>query len=525
MAAMAVPDSSPYSRANVRRGIGHYVLGRSLSAMAGLATIILLVRHMDTPSYAAYTAMLGLCILFSMLASFGMERALARFIPEGLMHRPVVQLANFLLFVCSARLGLTLLLIAALWLGWPVLTPHFQGLPVAAELPGALAVLLVTSTMFQLLSAIMQALVLQKQLTQVMVVQWGGRLLLILALLSSSTRITLEQALWLMALPDGVGAVLLIWIAGNYLRRRAAAPDTQAITCDGRAWPSWRAVARLALNNYGYNLLAALPQGSTMILLAAAFLAAPFIAAYGFYINLLERFRQYLPLQFMLNLAEPVLIAGYVGSGDFQKLCSNGRLLYKFNLLLLLPAMAWLGAISGELTGLLTGGRHAEHGWILPVLVLQLAIGSHATILQIVINAVGRSSILAFSGCAALAAMGIAVFAVLASGQFSWLLVTPLVYEIVNNLTALALLRRGQMRYDPQWRFHCKAVLATAFSGFAAMQAATLATSSLGAVMLAGIAAFGVFALTAFFLRPAEAGEFQTLRDLLKRRQALRGEV
>ncbi len=522
MATNAASNSSPYSRENVRRGIGHYLLGRSLSAMAGFVTIILLVRHMDTPSYAAYTAMLGLCVLFSMLAGFGMERALARFIPEGVMHHPVAQLANFLMFACVARLGLALFLIVALWLTWPALAPYFQGLPVAAGLPSALAVLLVTSTMFQLLSAIMQAMVLQKHLTRVMVVQWGGRLLLILALLASSDLVTLEQALWLMALPDGVGTVLLSWVIGNYLRRRTDASDPDTVACDGAAWPAWRAVARLAVNNYGYNLLAALPQGSTMILLAAAFLAAPFVAAYGFYINLLERFRQYLPLQFMLNLAEPVLIAGYVGSGDFQKLCRNSRLLYKFNLLLLLPALAWFAAISGELTGLLTGGRHAEHGWILPVLVLQLTIGSHATILQIVINAVGKSGILALSGCAALVAMGIAVIAVLVRGQLAWLLVTPLVYEIVNNLAALALLRRQKLRFDPQWRFHGKAILATMLAWFAATEIATLTTSSLTAVMLAGIAALVAFALTTLLVRPAEAGEFQALRELLKRRPVQR---
>ncbi len=513
-------DTSPYSRDNVRRGLAHYLLGRGMSAVAGFFTVVLLVRHMEVPAYATYTAILGFCTLAGMLAGLGMERALARFIPEGALHQPGAALARFIRIACAARLTVTALLILVVLLSWTVLAENFNALALAGSFPLALIFLLLNSSMFQFFSAVMQSLVQQKKLTRVMVVQWGGRLVLILGILSSNGGITLEQALWLMALPDGIGALILGWMVHNYIgasgKRMPAGDRTTA------CWPPWRQVNRLALNNYGYNLLAALPQSSSMIILAAAFLTAPFVAAYGFYINLLERIKQYLPLQFMLNLAEPVLIAGFVRDRNFERLCSYSRLLYKFNLLLLMPGLAWLAAIAPALTQILTGGKYAEHAWVLPLLVLQLAMGSHATIMQIIINAVGRSGILSISGCAALAAMALVIGLTLASGHYQWLVAAPLAYEMVNNLVAMTLLGRQGLRYDPQWIFHGKLLAATVAAWMAASFAGAHVEALTAQVLLAGVVGTAIFGLTAALLHMADPAEFETMRDLLNnsRRQA-----
>ncbi|RJG01081.1 lipopolysaccharide biosynthesis protein [Noviherbaspirillum sedimenti] len=521
IAGIDTMNTSPYSRENVRRGVTHYLLGRGMSAAAGFVTVILLVRHMEMPAYAGYTAILGFCGLAGMLAGLGLERALVRFIPEGVMHHPGPLLARFIWIACAARLAVMVLLIGALWLSWPVLAGRVAGLALAPDFPLALAFVLLSSATFQLFSAVMQALVQQKILTRVLVVQWGGRLLLILALLAGHAGITLEQALWLMALPDGIGALILAWAIHRYM----ASQGSGTIAAPGNAtpWPPWAQVRKLARDNYGYNLLAALPQNTSMIILAAVFLTAPFVAVYGFYIHLLERFKQYLPLQFMLNLAEPVLIAGFVRDGDFGRLSHHSRLLYKCNLLLLMPGLAWIAAIAQPLTHVLTAGKYTEHAWILPLLILQLALGGHATIMQIMINAVGKSGILTISGCLALAAMALAIGVALASGQYAWLVAAPLAYELVNNLVAVGLLGKHGWHYDLQWGFHGKLLLATLGAWLGAMFASAQVASPLGQVLLAGVVALALFGLGATLLRLADPREFQTVRDMLKRKQGPAG--
>jgi pyruvyl transferase EpsO len=256
-----------------------------------------------------------------------------------------------------------------------------------------------------------------------------------------------------------------------------------------------------------------------MIILAAAFLAAPFVAAYGFYINLLERLKQYLPLQFMLNLAEPVLIAGYVRDRDFDRLCHHNRLLYKFNLLLIMPGLAWIAAIASPLTSLLTGGKYHEYAWILPVLILQLALGSHATIIQIVINAVGKSEILSLSGFSALVAMVIAVALAIGGGHPEYLVLAPLAYEMVNNFVAVASLRGRGFHYDPQWPFHWKLLISTVAAYYLADLAMAQLAHPFAQIAAAALVALAVFVLANALLRTIDARDFQTLKGLLRRQR------
>ncbi|MBI1890599.1 MAG: hypothetical protein HYS18_08135 [Burkholderiales bacterium] len=484
-----------------------------MSAIAGFATVILLVRHMNVPAYAGYAAIIGLTVIAGMLAGLGMERALTRFIPEGHLHHPPRQLSRFIWLTTALRLAVMSLVVAGMYFSWPQLAAQFSGL--VGKMPLGAIFLIVGTAMFQLLSAVMQALVQQKTLTRVMVVQWGGRLLLILALIMTHSEISLEQAIWLMAIPDCIGSLILAVVVQRYLSKRAA--NGRYMPPAKECWPPWREVGRLSLNNYGYNLLAALPQGSAMIVLAAALLAAPFVAAYGFFINLIDRIKQYLPLQFMLNLAEPVLIAGYVKDQDFGRLCHHNRLLYQVNLLLLMPALAWLASVAPQMTSLLTGGRYADHAWILPVLILQLALGSHATIIQIVINAVGKSEVLAISGASALISMAAAIALMIVSGHAGWIAVAPLVYEMVNNGVAVAGLRSRGFDYSPHWRFHAKLLAATGLAWISADFSAAHVDAPLAQIFIAGLTALFGFAAAILLLRAFDSGDVHTLKELLRK--------
>lgn len=254
-----------------------------------------------------------------------------------------------------------------------------------------------------------------------------------------------------------------------------------------------------------------------MIILAAAFLAAPFVAAYGFFISLMERCKQYLPLQFMLNLAEPVLIAAYVKDRDFDRLCHHNRLLYKFNLLFIMPALAWVAAIAPQITSLLTGGKYVEYAWLLPLLMMQLALGSHATVLQIIINAVGKSAVLSISGFSALLSMGFAILLAVAGGRAEYLVLAPLLYEFVNNAVAVAALRGRGYRYDPQFFFHAKLAVSTFLAWWFAHEALAYFSHPASAIAVAATVAFSGFVLVNGLLRTVDARDFQTLKGLLRR--------
>ena len=445
MTQQAVEHHNPYGRDSVRRGIFHYLTGRTLSGIASFASIVLLARHMDIENYAGYAALTGLMMLTAALGELGIGRVIARYIPEGRLHHPVKNLATLIWRTSLLRFAAVVIFTLALYLAWPLVLQFFGAVRLA-QFPWALACYFLANVLFQHFSAVLQALVLQKVLTRVMAIQWGGRLFLILLLIHLYSSITLEQALWVMAIPELAGAAVILLVIQRHLTHLAAQQGDMPINAS-TPWPDWRAVKGMALHNYTYNLLTAPPQGYFMRMMVAALLPAPLVASYGFFMSLVERARQYLPSQLMYNLAEPVIIAGYIKDRDFRKLVQRAQLLYKVNLLVLTPILA-IAFISGaDISQLLAGDKFVAYAWLLGLFLVQLMIGNHMLPIQLLLNTLGESDILTRTGFISLVAMAISMALVIASRHPLGLVFAPLVYEFVNNLTAISLLQRRGHKY------------------------------------------------------------------------------
>jgi pyruvyl transferase EpsO len=491
----------------------HYLCGRLLSGAAGILFVILLVRHMDTHDYARFATMSGVAATLGMLSGLGLEKAVTRFVPEGRLCQAGPALSRFIWRIVALRVAALLTVTVTVVVSWSYI---FAGTPrptTGFALP--LMVLIISINLFQFLALILQALVQQKTLTRVLVIQWGGRLLLLLALLSLGLHLDLKQALYIVAVPDAIGSVVLAAAIGRYLSKLRTS-GTDAGAPPRAPWPAWPEVWKTSRHNYGYAWLIATPQGNAMIVIASVFIAAPLIAAYGFFISIVERIRAYLPLMFMLNLAEPILIAGYIRDRDFEELCRRSQMLYNLNIILLMLLLAWCGAVAPALTNLLTDGKYGAYAFLLPLLFVQVALGSHNTILQIIANSVGRSDILSKSGAVALACMMLGLLLCLRSGASPLLFATPLIFEIANIVVTVWLLRRYGFHYSIQAWFHFALALACAAAYFAARAAASAVDHVMLQLGAAGAAATVAFLLAGYALRVVSPKDIIAVKQLLR---------
>lgn len=511
--------ASPYHIANVRAALGHYLLGRGASAVTGLATIILLVRVMDVAAYASYIALMGLAGIATMLSSLGLERAITRFVPEGRLYQSEDKLQGFVWKIVLARLAtacVVTLLLAAVW-QWLIGLFDFVSL---YSMPWALATYMMSNSLFGILSTVLQALVRQKLLTQIMVLIWAGRLFAMVYLAYSQGGLGLGEVLWLMAVTELVGAMVLLFAVANALRH-GGVPVTTRDATENSLWPQWQEVRSLSGHAYAFNVLASLPQGYFMRTLVAAALPVDIVAAYGFFSSLIDKMRMYLPMQLMYNLVEPVLVARYLQSGDEQALARHIWLIYKANLLILAMALVFLYVGGQSMVGLLTGGKFIDHAWILSLLVVQIALGSHVLAIQLVVNVHKQNWILSSSGTVALLAMMVFIGIVFTAEQPLWLLFAVLVYDFAMNFIALQLIAQRQINYRP--RMEDTAKLVTTILGVALLCHLFLslwnaALSPLTSVLMGTIAAL-VLATIIFILRYANQSELGMLEKLRRAKQ------
>jgi O-antigen/teichoic acid export membrane protein len=509
------PNLSPYRLANVRAAIGHYLLGRGASAVIGFATIILLVRVMDVTAYAGYIAMMGLAGIGSMLSSLGLERTAARFVPEGRLYHSERALMAFAWKVVFARFVAASLVSLLFAVNWSWLSALFDFVEID-HLPWSLAIFLLASSVFSVLSTVIQALVRQKSLTRIIVLIWGGRLLAIAYMSNQQGGLELEQALWLMAISELVGmAALLVAVDkalshGNWIESPGSSPAVPH-------WPQWKETRRLAGHAYTFDLLAAVPQGYFMRTLVAATLPVDVVAAYGFFSSLIDKMRAYLPIQLMYNLFEPVLVARYLEDNDEGALSRHIALMYKANLLVVMMAIVFLATSGQEAVALATAGKFVEQTWILILLLVQVALGSHVLAIQLVVNVLKRNYILSQAGAIALVIM--VCFVAMVYGAYQPLLLfAVLVYSVTTNAVALWLLSRCKAVYRPPVKeLIILVVLSIPLVLVVDMAAKEFQlTSTVASVLVLGVVAGMVLALLSVMFRYASEQEFELVKHVIK---------
>ena len=440
-------SASPYTKEGLRAGVMHFLLGRGIAGLAGFLTIILLARHMNVQDYAGYTALSGVIALVGILAGFGLERAISRYVPEGRLERSARDLGRFIWLLSAIRVVAALILCLLIYAGWHDLPRLFPDVTFK-EFPLALAGFILAETLFQHFSSVLQALVMQKTLTRVMVVQWAGRLFLVFYFVWNQPTISLQNALWVMAIPETLGVIVFTFVVLGYLQQlRKEQPKSN----ETDFWPDWNGVVKMSMNNYGFTLLAAPPQGYFMKMFAAILLPTQLVAAYGFFINVAERLRQYIPLHLLYNLIEPVMIANYLQDKNFKLLSDRSKLLYKSNLLLLIPVMICVVAAGPEIIGLLTAGKYQDYAWLLFLVIFQLTIGSHVVLLQLILNSVNASRVLVHAGAWALVVMAV-VLSIVMQIDVRTLVIGPIVFSLTCNLYVIHVLNRMHYHYSFTWQ-------------------------------------------------------------------------
>jgi O-antigen/teichoic acid export membrane protein len=506
--------SSPYSKETVKRSFLHFLIGRGIAGIAGFATVILMARYMDIKSYAGFTALTGLISFAGILASLGIERVISRYLPEARLTRSTQVLGHLIWALTLVRLSASVVICIGLYLAWPVLMQWFKDVELS-YFPIALVCFVIAESLFQHFSSVFQSLVQQKALTQILVIQWAGRLVMLWVALQADHRISLEEALWMMALPEMLGIVAFVVVQQSHLKQLAVQQQVE-----NHMPLDWQGMARMAAHNYGFTLLAAPPQGYFIKMLAAIFLPTPLVAAYGFFVSLAEKARQYIPLHFFYNLIEPVLVGNYIQHKDFSKLTRFCQWLYKSNLMILIPAMVWIAVAGTHLVDMLTAGKYHTYVWVLLLVMAQLTIGSHIVLLQLILNAIERSNLLMRAGAFAL--VGMLVFWLLVVPINPTLLITgPILFSLICNIYIIRSLNNTGYRYGLTWQVFTGVFVA----GFFALAIGLVTgqqwidtySSDMLITVLSGVVVLIVYLIFVFLLKLISHEEMGFLKSFLKR--------
>lgn len=440
-------DSSIYSKKNVKSSAKYFVIGRLLSGMSGFLVIILFAKYMSIEDYATFIALSSLIMLLAVFSSLGLEKAAARYLPKSIHDQNMGSLIRIITSLALVRLLVGLFLSIIIYILWEYWKIFFEYMDLQA-LPRAFFIFFISESLFQYFSKIFQALMLQKILTKVLIIQWLGRLLFVFFLLYQFGDITLEDAFWVMAVPELIGLVFFILILFKKFKKQNALNLEKKI----QASIDWHGIYHVAKNNYGFSLLVIPAQGYFMRLLVSVFFSAEVSAAYGFFSLMVERVVQYIPVKFFNSIIEPVLVSNYIKNQNFDYLRSVSQVFYKLSLIFLAALGLFVSATGELLVDTFVKTEYSEYYWFIYIILFQGVFGSHMNSLQIILNSINKSIFLIYSsGISAIAFIALYYISILMGSYF--LLFVPIIFSLINNYVTISLLNRNGFNYYMNMKF------------------------------------------------------------------------
>lgn len=434
----------PYQSGHVRRGMGQFLSGRLIQAVASVAVMLIMVRVMSIGEYALYITATALATFLGGVSILGLDRVLTRYVPEGRLKATPARLVRFINKMNGLRLLAVGGLVLAVALGWPLLAPQVNLPAQGMTLPVLLFAVIHAFVLFQ--GIVMQSLMLQAELRNATTATWLLRIVLLLAVVLGTSPLGAELAVWITLVSEAAGWLWMAVATGKHcVALRSGSPNDEPRDA---AWPgNVGEIARFAWHNYLMGQASFPSQARVQQLVVAAFFPPPMVAAFGFFRNLSEQLRNYLPFQLMKNLAEPVMIGRYVQTQDFALLNAMANAMLKVNILLIAPLTAWLWVAGEPAIALLTGGKFVDQVWMLAVLVVSQVVSSQVTLLVIVSNAIGSSHRLPRATIAAsICTVGLLWTQIPALG-IAALILSDMVFGVVTVLMVVRGMKQRGYRY------------------------------------------------------------------------------
>ncbi len=212
------------------------------------------------------------------------------------------------------------------------------------------------------------------------------------------------------------------------------------------------------------------------------------------------------------------MIGHYVQNRSFQTLNQRCQLLYKSNLIILIPLLAWIIAAGGFIVASLTGGKFQEYSWLLALVLLQLTVGSHVVLLQLILNSLGKSELLVKAGFYALIGMGL--YLIIATNIDMRLLVAaPLAFSLVCNTYIIQALNRDGYPYKLSTQLFLGTTAAGAFASLCVylilQQASLMNSNTLILTLISGALIALFYFVFLYFFKAIRADEVRFVKSIL----------
>jgi O-antigen/teichoic acid export membrane protein len=380
--------TSRYGRERILRGLLHFVLGKGVSAIAGMFAILLVIRSLSIESFAAYSVLVALVEMLTAISGLGLAHALLRYVPELYANHYQISLRNFVYGAIGLRSVVMLLAAILAYLFSDKLAPHIGlGSVVMAFQVFLLVVVLRSTTQF--LSQILESTLHQGNAQLGFASAQLIRLLGMLYLLQQG-QVKLVDVIWVEVISDALSLIVMLI---GVIRVVRVSGEANSDAGDNGNWLRihLKQVAKFALAGYVQHLAITPYGGHTNRLVGGGMLNTGSMASYGFAQSIYEYMKRFLPAQLLVGLIRPVVVARYSERQDFSVAASMCGQVLQINILLIVGMLALLVVVGSEALAAISAGKYGPESLIiLTMLFLVLLLETQRQQLELLVQTVER---------------------------------------------------------------------------------------------------------------------------------------
>jgi O-antigen/teichoic acid export membrane protein len=377
-----------YGHERIRRGLMNFVLGKGVSAIAGMFAMLLVIRALSVPSFAAYSVLVALVELLTAISGLGLAHALLRYVPELYAQHFQISLRKFVYGSIGLRSAVLLIAASFAYLFADHLAPLI-GLGNVIEVFQVFLLVVVLRSSSQFLSQILESTLHQGNAQAAFSINQIARLVGMIFLLQNG-EVQLIDAIWVECIGESLG--LLVMSYGVIQVVRSEENDKRDSGDDGNWLRSHlKQIAKFALAGYLQHLAIMPYGGNTNRLVGGGMLNAGGMASFGFAQSLYEYLKRYLPAQLLVGLIRPVVVARYCESQDFSVAANLCERVLQINILLIVGVLALLTVGGGDALAVISAGKYGSGALaILTLLIVVLMLETQRQQLELLVQTVER---------------------------------------------------------------------------------------------------------------------------------------
>jgi O-antigen/teichoic acid export membrane protein len=430
-----------YSIGRLQRAMGQFVSGRALQAAGQAALILVLVRALSPPEFGAYMLIIGLAEAMLALGSFGTLHVARRFLPQMIMILSAPRLLRFVLFLIASQLGALLLLTAIAWWLWPTITAALGFTPerAATTLIALMLFFLIPSVNFacELLDALLEQGRSRMVGSMLVYSRLGALAFLLIANVHIDLALILHIDVAIVAF-----ALIIAWVLLAISLRALHVRGASGVV-------PWREILHFMRHMAPMDMLGVTSTPGAIRLVLASTLGVVESGLFAFLQSLQRVVGRYLPGTLLRGIIMPVLVARAHQPGGRAIVEIGASLLTKSNLLIVAAGTVAITCCGDELVRLLSGGRFYDAGGTLLLMYLALAITSQRSILEMVLQIIGRAAVLGHT--ALISPLALCAMWMLAGRGIDTAVLILIAASALSNGIATAVMVRDAGGFKVQW--------------------------------------------------------------------------